>query len=152
MADKFVATVIRGDSKDTMGLVVPPEIVEALGKGKRPPVVVRLGKGGYAYRSTIASMGGQFLIGIAKEHREPAGIKNQKTIEVTLTLDTKPREVEVPKDLTKALSAAKVRTSFDALSFTRRKEAVRLVESAKAEATRERRVAKVVAELVAAAR
>lgn len=150
MTETFIAKIIRGETKDTMGIVVPPAVVEALGNGRRPPVIIRFVKSGYSYRYTIASMGGQFLIGIAKEHRDPAGIKNQKTIEVTLTLDTTPREVDVPKDLANALSAAKVRTSFDAQSFTKRKEAVRLVESAKAEATRERRILKVVADLVAA--
>ena len=147
MAETFTAELIRGTDKDTMGIVVPPEIVESLGSGKRPRVTIRFEKTGYSYSYTIASMGGRFLLGIAKEHREPAGIKNQKTVKVTLALDDKPREVEVPKDLAKALSGAKVRKQFDAQSYTNRKEAVRLVESAKQEATRERRIAKIVDQL-----
>ena len=40
------------------GIVVPPEIVDELGAGKRPPVNVTVN--GYAYRSTIATMGGRY--------------------------------------------------------------------------------------------
>jgi hypothetical protein len=152
MSRTFVAAILHGKGKDTMGIVVPPEVVESLGAGKRPPVTVRLGKGGYTYRSTIASMGGQFLIGIAKEHREPAGISNQKTMKVTLTLDTQPRDATLPKDLAAALLAAGVRRAFDKLAPSRRKEAVRQVESAKAQETRERRILKIVAELGNAAK
>lgn len=147
MAETFMAEIRRGQNKDTMGIVVPPEVIDALGHGKRPPVIVRLGVSTYTYRSTVASMGGEFLIGIAKEHRGPAGITQQKRIEVTLVLDTKPREVDVPLDLGKSLAAAKARTQFDALAFSRRKEAVRLVEAAKTQATRERRIAKIIDEL-----
>jgi uncharacterized protein YdeI (YjbR/CyaY-like superfamily) len=50
----------------------------------------------------------------------------------------------VPEDLAAALEAAGVRAGFDAQSYTTRKEAVRGVAEAKAAATRERRIAKVV--------
>jgi len=152
MAETFLADIIRGTDKDTMGIVVPPEVVDALGSSKRPRVVVKFEKSDYSYSYTIASMGGRYLLGIAKEHRKPAGITTQKKIKVTLALDTNAREVEVPRDLAKALATAKVRQQFDALSYTNRKEAVRLVESAKQEATRERRVAKIVNELIEAAK
>lgn len=145
MAHSFIARIVRGTDKDTMGIVIPPEIVEALGKGMRPPVTITIG--GYVYRSTVARMGGDFLVGIAKEHRSPAGITDQTEIDVAIALDDKPRVVPVPQELAKALQAAGVRQAFDALSPTRRKEAVRQVESAKATATRERRIAKIIAEL-----
>ena len=65
-------------------------------------------------------------------------------VEVELVLDDAPREVAVPEDLAAALDAAGVRAGFDAQNHTTRKEAVRGVEEAKAAATRERRIAKVV--------
>lgn len=144
-AQTFTAKIVRGTDKDTMGLVVPLGVVEALGSGKRPAVTVRIGD--YSYQSTVASMGGEYLIGIAKAHREPAGITDQKKIEVTLTLDAAPRTVEVPAALAKALKAAGVRKAFDALAPSRKKEAVRQVETAKAEATRDRRIETIVASL-----
>jgi uncharacterized protein YdeI (YjbR/CyaY-like superfamily) len=54
----------------------------------------------------------------------------------------------VPQDLDAALDAAPgARAAFDALSFTRRKEYARLVDDAKTDATRQRRIAKAVEEL-----
>ena len=54
----------------------------------------------------------------------------------------------VPDDLAAALDAdPEVRRRFDALPYSHRKEHVRAVESAKAEATRERRVTAVLAAL-----
>ena len=47
-------------SGNNTGIEVPPEVVESFGAGKRPPVVVTVN--GYEYRSTIAPMGGLFLI------------------------------------------------------------------------------------------
>ena len=143
MAQTFVARVLRGQTKDTMGIVVPDDVVARLGKGKRPPVIVTIGT--HSWSSTVARMGGEFLVGIAKEHREPAGLTGEEAqLEVTLELETSPRTVEVPGDLAEALEASGVREAFDRLAPSRRKEWVRQVESAKAEATRLRRIAKAV--------
>ena len=139
----FTTTLLQDGNN--VGIVVPPEVVESFGAGKRVPVVVTVN--GYTYRSTIASMGGRFLVGVAKAHREAAGVAGGETHEVTLEHDASPRTVEVPDDLAEALAAAGVREAFDALALSRRKEHVRAVEEAKAAATRERRVAKVVEQL-----
>ena len=45
---------------------MPPEVVAAFGRGKRVPVVVTI-DGGYSYRNTIATMGGQFLLSFNAE-------------------------------------------------------------------------------------
>ena len=125
-----------------MGIVVPPEVVAALGKGKRPPVMVTVGT--YTYRSTVAVMGGEFLIGIAAEHRQHLPVAGADTLWVTLTLDDRPRITPVPDDLQAALHAASLRDAFDALAPSKRKERVRQVEDAKTEATRQKRIQKVI--------
>ncbi|WP_236014516.1 YdeI/OmpD-associated family protein [Microbacterium stercoris] len=51
--------------------------------------------------------------------------------------------VDVPAELAEALDGAGLRAAFDALSFTLRKEAARSVADAKQEATRHRRIEKV---------
>ncbi|MFN7976492.1 MAG: hypothetical protein U0P30_00055 [Vicinamibacterales bacterium] len=61
-------------------------------------------------------------------HREASGVRDRQTLKVTLALDTAPREVDVPADLTSALKKAKVLAAFEAKSFTTRKEWVRGVE------------------------
>lgn len=140
---KFTFTLRKAEAMDAMGIVVPEKIVAGFGQGKRPKVTVTLN--GYTYRSTVAVMGGKFMLPLAKVHREASGVKDNTKVEVTLELDAAPREVEVPKDLAAALKKAGVRAGFDALAFTYRKEHVRSIEEAKAPETRARRIEKAVA-------
>jgi hypothetical protein len=138
----FRTELLRG-SGTTMGIVVPPEVVAQLGKGKRPPVTVTIN--GYTYRNTIAVMGGQYMVGVANEHRKPAGVENGGLVDVTIELDSTPREVEVPEDFAAALAAEPgLRKRFDTLAFTHRKEHVRAILDAKSAETRARRIAKAV--------
>ncbi len=132
-------------SGNNTGVPVPADVLERLGGGKRPAVLVTVN--GYAYRSTIASMGGQFLISFSSDKRRETGLAGGDPITVDLALDAAPRTVEVPDDLATALGAAGQRAAFDALSPSRQKAHVTSVEGAKAEATRARRVAAVVESL-----
>lgn len=127
---------------NNVGIDVPAEVVESFGAGKRPPVTVTLN--GHTYASTIGVMGGRYLVPVSKAVREAAGVTGGEEHEITLVHDAAPREVEVPGDLAAALAAAGVRTAFDALAPSKRKEAVRQVVEAKAAETRARRIAKVV--------
>src|SRR5689334_21934433 len=125
------------------GFAVPDEAVEALGSSKRPPVVIRIGT--YSYRTTVARMGGRFMVPLAAEHRTAAGVAAGDEVDVDIELDTAPRKVDVPADLASALVAVPgAREAFDALAFTHRKEWVRSVEDAKKPETRARRIAKAV--------
>jgi hypothetical protein len=140
---KFATTLVGGDTKNVLGMVVPPDLVAALGAGKRPPVKVTIN--GYTYRSTVAVMGGDYMIGVAAEHRAPAGgVAAGDRVEVTLELDAGPREVAVPEDLAAALADAGLRGKFDALAYSHRKEHVRVIDEAKTAETRARRIAKAV--------
>jgi multidrug transporter EmrE-like cation transporter len=129
-------------SGTNVGIEVPPEVVESFGAGKRVPVRVTIA--GYSYASTIAVMGGRYLIPLAAAHRSAAGVAGGETHEVTLVLDTSARDTPVPEDLAEALAAAGRRGAFDALAPSRRKEHVRAVTEAKASATRQRRISRVV--------
>ncbi|HEV7212600.1 MAG TPA: YdeI/OmpD-associated family protein [Blastococcus sp.] len=139
---RFSTTVLLGGRTAT-GLIVPPEVVEALGAGKKPAVTVTVG--GHTYRSSVAARGGQFLIPLSAENRTAAGVAAGDTVEVDVELDTAPRVVEVPGDLAAALDAdPAARARFDALSYSRQLQHVLAVDGAKTAATRERRVAAVV--------
>jgi hypothetical protein len=128
------------------GVVVPEEVVTALGAGKKPPVQVTLN--GYTYRSSIASMGGRFLIALSKEHRTQAGVAGGEELEVEVVVDDQPRVVVPPPDLAAALAASPdAKGAFDALSYSRQKAHVTSVEGAKTAETRQRRIAKAVADL-----
>jgi uncharacterized protein YdeI (YjbR/CyaY-like superfamily) len=104
---------------------------------------------GHTWRSTIAVMGGRFLLGVAAEHRAAADVAAGDVLTVTVTLDDAPRTVDVPSDLAEALDAAGVRAAFDRLAPSHRKEHVRAVEEAKRPDTRARRIAKAVEALQA---
>ncbi|MGV0812417.1 YdeI/OmpD-associated family protein [Mycolicibacterium boenickei] len=144
---KFSTTMFQ-DGNNT-GIEVPADVVEALGAGKRPAVVVEVN--GYRYRSTIAPMGGKFLIPFSAERRGESGIGGGDAIDVELTVDTEPRTVEVPDDLRAALEAAapEAAANWERLSYSKRKAHVTAVQGAKAAETRARRIAKVIAELEA---
>lgn len=127
------------------GIPVPEEVVTALGGGKRAAVSVTVN--GYAYQSTLASMGGRFLIPFSSDKRKETGIGGGDAIVVDLELDSAPRMVEIPADLADALDAAGLRAAFDALAPSHRKAHVTAIEEAKAAATRERRIAAAVAKI-----
>jgi hypothetical protein len=124
--------------KTATGLTVPDAVVERLGAGKRPPVKVTIN--GYTYRSTIAVMGGCYMLGVAAEHRQGAGVNAGDTLTVGLELDDEPRTVDIPPDLSKALKAAGALAAFEKLAYTHRKEHVRAIEEAKKPETRARRI------------
>jgi hypothetical protein len=134
----FRAAVVPG-GKTATGIQVPDHIVEALGSGKRPPVVVTLS--GYTYRTTVASMGGAFWIPLAAEHREAAGVQADQEVDVVIEPDTAPREVTLPDDLAAALDEA-ARSTFDGLAPGHKKEWVRWVDDAKKPETRTARIAR----------
>ena len=65
-------TIILHSGKNTTGIRVPEEVVEALGAGRRPAVRVTIN--GYTYRSTVAVMGGAYMVGVNAENRAGARV------------------------------------------------------------------------------
>jgi hypothetical protein len=122
--------------------VLDDEQVATVGEGaKRFPVVATVN--GYTWRTSVARMGGEFLIGLNKEVRTGAGVQAGDTVTLELTLDPEPRTVELPSVLAEALDAdPKAKAIYDGLAFTHRKEYARWIAEAKRDDTRERRVAK----------
>ncbi|PZS26442.1 MAG: hypothetical protein DLM59_18325 [Pseudonocardiales bacterium] len=144
-AFRFRTALLLG-GKTATGVEVPPEVVDGLGAGKRP--AVRVTVNGHTYRSTVAVMGGVFMLGVSAEHRASAGVAAGDEVDVDLVLDTEPREVAVPADLAAALDAdAEASRAFDGLSYSNRRRYAEAVEAAKKPETRERRLAETVAAL-----
>lgn len=139
-------TTIELSGKTATGIEVPPEVVEALGSGKKPAVSVTLGS--YTYRSTVATMAGRFMLPVSAEVREKAGVAAGQEVDVNLELDTAPRELVVPEDFAAALDASpKARSFFDGLSYSNRRRFTLQVDGAKTPETRARRIEKFVAQL-----
>lgn len=130
------------------GILVPPEVRDALGGGKNP--LVRVTLAGHAWGSKIATMGSDLLIGVSAEIRGITGVRGGETHEVTLELDDQPRVVTVPDDLTSALAAEPAaQAAWDRLAPSHKKAHVTAIEGAKAADTRARRVAKAIEQLLA---
>jgi Bacteriocin-protection, YdeI or OmpD-Associated/Domain of unknown function (DUF1905) len=122
-------------------VVLDDEQVAAVGEGaRRFPVLATVN--GYSWRTSVARMRGDNLLGLGRAVREAAGVEAGDTVDVQIVLDTAPREVEVPDDLAGALAAdPEASAAFEALAFTHRKEYARWIAEAKREDTRGRRVA-----------
>jgi len=143
---KFTTTIVGDGNK--AGIEVPDGIVEGLGAGKRPPVVVTIN--GQSYRSSIAVMGGKYMVGVSSANRELTGASAGDTVEVGLEVDTQPRIIEVPDDLAAALDAEpEARAFYATLNYSSQRRYVEPIGDAKTEETRARRIAKAVADLKA---
>ncbi|MEA2828403.1 MAG: hypothetical protein QOG43_2842 [Actinomycetota bacterium] len=139
---RFRTTLLLG-GKTATGIEVPAEIVEGLGAGKRPPVRVTIK--GHTYRSSIAVMGGVFMVGVNADDRKAAGVAAGDELDVDIELDTEPRQVVVPEDFAAALDAdADARQFFDKLSYSHQRRHVLAIDDAKTAETRRRRIAKAV--------
>jgi len=139
-------TTVELNGKTATGMQVPDDVVAALGSGRRP--AVRVSVGGHTYRTTVASMGGRFLVPLSAENRTAAGVTAGEEIDVDIVPDTAPREVNVPDDLARALQGDAAATEvFERLAYTHRKEWVRWIEEAKKAETRASRVTKTVESL-----
>jgi hypothetical protein len=142
---RFRATIEQG-GKTATGIEIPAEIVAGLGSSKHPKVRVTIN--GYTYRSSVASMGGRFMLGVSATVREGAGVAGGDTVDIDIELDTEPREVIVPPDLAAALKRdAKASRVFEALSYSKKQRFVLPIEEAKTAETRQRRVDKTIGAL-----
>jgi hypothetical protein len=142
---RFRTTLLQ-TGKTAVGMRVPDEVVEALGAGKRPPVRVTIN--GYTYRSTIAVMGGVFMVGVSAEHREHAHVAGGDEVDVDIELDTQPRELTLPDDFAQDLDREpEAKRFFATLSFSRKQALVLPIDQARTPETRRRRIEKALAAL-----
>jgi hypothetical protein len=137
---KFRA-IIQLDGKTATGIRVPDEVVASLGSSKRPAVRVTIKD--YSYRSSVASVGGVFMLPVSAEVRTNASVSAGDEVDVDIELDTEPRQVSVPPDFSEALDReADARRFFDGLSYSQKRWFVLGIEAAKTAETRQRRIDK----------
>ena len=142
---KFTAELLS-TGKNTAGFEVPEHVVESLGGGGRPKVRVTVN--GFTFRTSIARMGGRYLLGVSGERRTEAGVSPGDVVDVVVVLDTAERVVDVPEDRAAALAGdAQAKEFWDSLSYSKQQWHVLQVTSAKTDATRVRRIEKSIAVL-----
>lgn len=131
-------------------VVLPDEVLAAIGGGRRFRVSGSIC--GVEFESSTIPMGaGRVCVGVHKATRERAGLEIGDDVDVQIERDTRPRTLEIPADLAEALAEDDAaRAVFEGLSFTRRREHVESVASAKRPETRKRRIAGVLEQLRAA--
>jgi hypothetical protein len=128
------------------GLEVSPEVVAALGGGKRPPVIITIN--GHSWRSRVAIMRGRFLLGLSKANRQAAGVAIGDEVEAEVELDAEPRGCRRAGGLRPRLDSDPVaRAAYDCLAYSHKRRHVHAIESAKRPETRKRRIASALATL-----
>lgn len=142
MSELRLHTVLAGHGP-AAAIVLTDEQVASFGAGKAFPVAVTIG--GRTARLRLARMGGLNMIGFSKAVRAELGVEIDQEVDAVIVHDDAERTVDIPPALAEALDAdPALRAAFDALSFTNRKEHARSITEAKQDATRERRLSKIV--------
>jgi hypothetical protein len=138
-----IRTTLHARGPAAAVILTDEQVAQIGGGAKTPPVQVTVN--GHTFAGRIGRMRGESLLGFNKAVREAAGVEAGDEIELSISLDAAPREVEVPAALATAFEAdPAARKAFDALAFTHRKEFARWVAEAKRDETRERRVAQAI--------
>ncbi|WP_147916222.1 DUF1905 domain-containing protein [Ruania zhangjianzhongii] len=126
-------------------IVLTDDQVAELGTAKTAPVTVTIA--GRTARLRLARMGGENLIGMSKAARAQLGVQTGDEVEAAIAPDQAERTVDLPGELSDALTGAGLTEAFAGWSYSRRKESARSVAEAKAAETKARRVAKVLDQL-----
>lgn len=137
----FRAVLQKQEDMDSAYIEIPFDVEKEFG-GKRVKVAATFD--GVPYRGLIVTMQGRTFIGVNKEIRQKMGKNPGDEIAVTLEKDKAERVAAMPPDLEKRLSP-EAKAFYDSLSYTNKKSFTQWIESAKAQATRERRVAEAAA-------
>jgi hypothetical protein len=135
------AVVLNG--KTATGIPVPPQVIDALGGGKRIKVVATIGQ--YSYRNSVVTWGDGFMLSFGAEHRAATGLQAGDRVALDLVRDEAERTVDVADDFAAALAAnPAAQKSFDGLSYSQKRWFTLGLAEAKKPETRARRIDKYV--------
>jgi hypothetical protein len=144
---RFVLDVIPTGRATATVLFGQEQIDQLRGAPGRARVPVRITHAGRDFRTSISVYRGEWMMVVNAQMRA-AGMIPGTSCEVDIVVDDGERTVEVPADLDALLLQHGLHERWSALSYTKRKEVVTGIESAKRPETRARRVAEAVAALL----
>jgi hypothetical protein len=121
-------------------VAVDPSLAATIGAKQRSRVRGQVQ--GVSYRSNLASMGGELVLGVHKAVVEAAGVVPGDRVRVTMELDTEPLPSDtVPPDLRSALAGSTAASAaWERTSPSRRRRYVQGITEAKRPETRRRRI------------
>ena len=79
------------------GIEVPKALIEQLGAGQRPPVLVHVN--GFEFRTTVGVMSGKHLVGVTAATRKATGLAGGDPVHVVLTVAAEPRQLDAFAEL-----------------------------------------------------
>jgi hypothetical protein len=130
--------------------IVPVDFQAAFGR-HRPPVRVTIR--GHTFRTTPARYGSDYYLVVNRANRQATRLERGDRVRLRIELDTEPRMVEPPPELSASLAGAPdARAIFDRLAFSHQKAYADWVAEAKRPETRQRRAAESVTRLLAGRR
>lgn len=146
---EFTANIESSEKwKSAAFVIIPFDVKKEFGSGR--PKVKAIFDGSVAYRGILSKMGDPFhILILTKEVRAELGKSWGENVKVQLELDTEERVVEIPKMLDQLfIDFPKAKVAFDELSYTKRKEYSSFISSAVRQETKEKRIQKILAELL----
>lgn len=141
---EFQAMLKRPEGTGTWTyLDIPIDMVKVF--GSRGRIKIKGTINGCPFQSSALPHGdGTHYLVVNSAIRNALGVKQGTEVKVVLEADTGTRTVAIPADLQRALNKNKTaRVSFEVLSYSRKKEYVEWIESAKKQETRARRIEQV---------
>lgn len=134
------AVILKADDMDVTYIAVPFDVEKTFGK-KRLKIKVWYDK--VLYRGLLTKYNGEYNLIINKEIRAQLGKDAGDTINVKIEEDTEERTIEIPKIMEDFFKKEKqLKTVFDKLAYTHKKEYALWITSAKREETLQNRLLK----------
>jgi hypothetical protein len=136
--------VIESEESGGTFVTIPFDVEQEFGKKR---VKVKATIDSEPYRGSLVRMGTEcHMLLVLKEIRARIGKSAGDEMQVTLEEDLEPRLVEIPPDLQAALVSDPAAAAFyHNMSYTRQRETVKWIESARRDQTRRDRITKAVA-------
>ncbi len=145
MIQKFEAIIRKAEGVNG-AYVEPPFDVEEVFGAKRVKVLATFD--GIQYRGSLVRMGGHYMLGMTQEIRKLIGKEPGDVVTVTIAKDDEVRLVEAPEDFLEALERnSDAQATYEALSYSGKKDYVLWITAAKREETRRDRIEKSILKL-----
>jgi hypothetical protein len=141
---EFDAVLEKHENMDAAYIKFPFNVMEVYGvKGQ---VKVKAWIDNVLYRGSLVTMGYKFhCLGVTQEIRKKIEKNAGDSVHIVIERDLDERIIDIPEDLLELLNQKpQLKTYFDSLAFTHRKEYVVWINDAKKDETRQNRLKKTI--------